>query len=48
MSLSRAIRRLRKKEEVQSVRKRRSKLLFEPLEPRILLSADMCPLCQYK
>ena len=40
MSLSRAVRRQRKKEEVQSVRKRRSKLLFEPLEPRILLSAD--------
>src|SRR4030042_1013930 len=42
MSLMRKIRRLRKKnEEVTATKKRRRKMLFEPLEPRVLLSADL-------
>ena len=40
MSLSRAIKRLRRKEEKVTARKQRRKPLIEPLEPRVLLSAD--------
>ena len=42
MGLARQIRRLRKAKEVPAVRKRR-KALLEPLEPRVLLSADIDP-----
>ena len=41
MGLARQIRRLRKKLERRTARKRRRKVLFETLEPRILLSADL-------
>jgi hypothetical protein len=41
MGLARAIRRLRNKAEEKTSRKRRSKALLEPLEPRLLLSADL-------
>ncbi|MBP1740747.1 MAG: 3-carboxy-cis,cis-muconate lactonizing enzyme, partial [Deltaproteobacteria bacterium] len=40
MSLARQIRRLRKGKEVPAARKRR-KPMFEPLEPRLLLDADL-------
>ena len=40
MSLARQIRRLRKAKEVPTARKRR-KALIEPLEPRLLLDADL-------
>ena len=42
MGLARQIRRLRKRKEAAAAKKRR-KALIEPLEPRILLSADIEP-----
>ena len=42
MGLARRLRRLREKnEEATAAKKRRRKMLFEPLEPRVLLSADL-------
>jgi Ca2+-binding RTX toxin-like protein len=41
MSLTRKIRRLQKKSEEVATKKHRRKVLFEPLEPRVLLSADL-------
>jgi Ca2+-binding RTX toxin-like protein len=41
MSLSRNIRRLQKKNEEAAPKNKRRKVLFEPLEPRVLLSADL-------
>ena len=42
MGLARQIRRLRRRKEAAAAKKRR-KALIEPLEPRILLSADIEP-----
>jgi Ca2+-binding RTX toxin-like protein len=41
MSLTRKIKRLQKKNEEVATKKHRRKVLFEPLEPRVLLSADL-------
>ena len=41
MSLTRRIKRLLKRNEEVAVKKRRKKALLEPLEPRMLLSADL-------
>ena len=41
MSLRRMIRRLRDKREEAASKKKRRKVLFEALEPRLLLSVDL-------